>query len=104
MLSRHPRHPVQLPVRFTGDHDGEGIVTNLSLGGCQIEQTDTRIERHAVLTLNVYLSPQDLPVTLEVAVVRWSSELACGVEFFTMTLEAQQRLERYTAGPALTQA
>ena len=93
MLSRqHPRHPAQVPVTFTGDHDGAGLATNLSPSGCRIEQA---VERHAVLTLSFYLSPGESPVTVDVAVVRWSSELACGVEFFAMSLEPKQRLERY---------
>jgi hypothetical protein len=28
------RFAVWFPVCFTGDHEGEGLVTNLSIGGC----------------------------------------------------------------------
>ena len=104
MLSRQrPRHAVELPVTFTGDHSGEGLLTNLSLSGCQIERTGTLIERRAMLTLSLYPSLQESPVNIEAAVVRWISEPACGVEFLIISHEAQHRLERYVAGPVLTQ-
>ena len=102
MLSRQ-WHAMEFQVTFTGDHDGQGLGTNLCLSGCRIERTDTHIERRAVLTLSLYPSPEDSPIIVDVAVVRWSSELACGVEFLTMSLEAQQRLERYIAASALRQ-
>ena len=102
MLLRHPRrHTVQLPVKFKGDHAGEGLLTDLSLGGCRIERTDTHIERRAMLTLSLYPSLEESPLTVDAAVVRWSSDLACGVEFLIIGSEAQQRLERYIAGPVL---
>ena len=104
MLSRqHPRHAVDLPVRFVGRHSGEGLLTNLSLSGCRMERTETHIERRAMLALSVYLSLQDSPINIRTAVVRWTSGLACGVEFLAVSLEAQQQLERYIAGPALIQ-
>ena len=105
MLSRrHPRHAVELPVRFTGDHDGEGLLTNLSFGGCRIERTDRLMEQSAVLTLDFYPSLQESPVNIDAAVVRWSSGSACGVEFLGIGPEAQHQLARYIAGPALTQS
>ena len=68
MLSRqHPRHAVELPVTLTGDHNGEGLLTYLSLGGGRIERADAHIERRAVLTLTVYLSAQESPVIVDVA-------------------------------------
>jgi hypothetical protein len=104
MLSRqHPRHPVQVPVTFTGDHDGQGLVTNLSLSGCRIERKDTHVERRAVLTLSLYPTPQESPVTIEVGMVRWTSGPAWGMEFLSLSFDAQQRLDRYIAGPARIQ-
>jgi hypothetical protein len=105
MLSRqHPRHAVELPVTFTGDHNGEGLLTNLSLSGGRIERTDTHIERRAVLTLSLHPFLQESPVNIEVAAVRWTSGPACGVEFLRIGSEAQHRLARYIAGPALIQS
>lgn len=30
---KHPRYPIRCRVTYTGDHEGEGITENLSLGG-----------------------------------------------------------------------
>jgi hypothetical protein len=104
MIARkHSRHAVKFPIEFTGDYDGEGLLTNLSLSGCRLERADMLIEQDDILTLSLYPSLQESPVTIEAAVVRWISGLACGLEFFEVSPEAQHRLERYIAGPALAQ-
>jgi hypothetical protein len=104
MFSRkHPRHTVQLPVKFTGDHEGEGLLTNLSLSGCRVERTDMLMEQSAVLALSLYPYLQESPVNIDAAVVRWTSGPEFGLEFLGIGPEAQHELERFIAGPALTQ-
>ena len=103
MIARkHSRHAVKFPLEYTGDHDGEGLLTNLSLSGCRLERVDTLIEQDDLLTLSLYPSLQESPVDIA-AVVRWASGQACGLEFFEVCPEAQCRLERCLAGPALIQ-
>src|SRR5918996_2074627 len=50
MVSRHhPRFTVQDPLTFTGDRKGTGVMTNLSLGGCQLEKANAMVETRTIL-------------------------------------------------------
>ena len=88
---------MRLPVSFTGDHNGEGLLTNLSLSGCRLEQPNTLIDQDAILALSFCASLRIFSVNINGAVVRWTKGPACGVEFFDVDHQAQCRLERYIA-------
>lgn len=92
---RYPRYPVQLPISFTGDHDGDGMVTNISLGGCHVEKADVAVLNKAFLTLHVYLSFNEPPMKIDAAVVRWSSGQDFGLEFVQVGSPEQERLTQY---------
>ncbi|MDQ6735368.1 MAG: response regulator [Nitrospirota bacterium] len=71
-LSRaHPRFYVHHKAIFSGDAEGEGRVTNLSVGGCQI-QSACAVEPNAWLTLVVTLPDGLVPVKINVGLVRWA--------------------------------
>ena len=90
------RVPVQLPVTFAGDliDDGEGTVVNLSPEGCAIG-CNSSPQRGNTIHLTVYLGDQELPMTVELANVRWRMEEVFGVQFISMSPEQQERLRRF---------
>lgn len=63
---KYPRIAVRFPISFTGDRDGEGMVSNLSLGGCHVE-SETVVDRKDYLTLRVYHSFHEPPIKIDVA-------------------------------------
>lgn len=69
---KHPRYAVRCPVHFTGDHEGEGLTINLSLGGCLLE-TALPLDVNAHLTLALQLPRHTDYIKINVAVVRWAS-------------------------------
>jgi hypothetical protein len=92
---KYPRYPVHVPIVFTGDHDGEGIVTNLSLGGCRVEKADVAAVNKAFLTIRLGLPFHDVPLKIDAAVVRWSAGQDFGLEFVRIAAPEQERLTQY---------
>jgi hypothetical protein len=92
---KYPRFAVHIPISFTGDHEGEGLVTNLSVGGCRVEHTDAVVDVKAMLTVLLPLSINEPPIKVDAALVRWTSSPNFGLEFVFLRPEALQRLERY---------
>ena len=90
---KYPRVAVRFPISFTGDRDGEGMVSNLSLGGCHVE-SETEVDRKDYLTFRVYHSFHEPPIKIDVAVVRWSRGTDFGVEFISLLSEEQDRLKQ----------
>lgn len=91
---KYPRIAVHFPISFTGDRDGEGVVSNLSLGGCHVK-SGTTVDRKDYLTVRLHHSPHERPIEIDVAVVRWSRGVDFGLEFISLLPEEQERLERF---------
>ena len=100
-----PRFKVHLPISFSGDSlTGEGIVVNLSLGGCAVE-SERKVQRWKYLTLRIFLPNQDAPLVVDRAQVRSSHRRQLlPLEFLDMQPEEQARLHRFVsvldAGPS----
>ncbi len=89
---RSPRFAVQLPVSFKGDGGaGKGTVFNLSVDGCRIGSDDA-VKPNTYLELHIDLPGCDVPMTIELAAVRWSEGQHFGLEFIRVSEEAQERL------------
>ncbi len=93
-----PRFKVHLPISFSGDsHTGEGIVVNLSLGGCAVE-SEQKVQRWKYLTLRIFLPNQDAPLVVDRAQVRSSRRRRLLVlEFLAMQPQEQARLRRFVS-------
>ncbi len=92
------RFKVHLPISFSGDSlTGEGIVVNLSLGGCTID-SEQKVQPWKYLTLRIFMPDQDAPLVVDRAQVRSSRRRRLVVlEFLRMQLEEQERLRGFVA-------
>ncbi len=93
-----PRFKVHLPITFSRDSlTGEGIVVNLSLGGCAVE-SERKVQRWKYLTLRIFLPNQDAPLVVDRAQVRSSRRRRLLVlEFLAMQPQEQERLRRFVS-------
>jgi hypothetical protein len=99
-LRRGRRLPLQLAVSFISDEvTGTGIIYNLSKEGCAIE-SETYMPINSYLELGVRLSPDESPVLIEFAVVRWSTRTEFGAEFLTLSDDSKKRIVKYVAATA----
>ncbi len=73
---------------------GEGTVHNTSTGGWKAD-SDQPVQRGNYFGLRVLLLDQAVPMKVDLAVVRWSSEREFGLEFVRMYPEEQARLRRF---------
>ena len=100
-----PRFKVHLPISCSGSSlIVEGIVVNLSLGGCTIH-SEQKVQRWKYLTLRIFLPNQDAPLVVDRAQVRSSHRRQLlPLEFLDMQPEEQARLRRFVsaldAGPS----
>jgi c-di-GMP-binding flagellar brake protein YcgR len=91
---KYPRFAVHFPIAFGGDQEGEGIVSNLSLGGCHV-LSDTVVGRKDYLTIRLYHSFEKPPIKIDVAAVRWSGVTGFGLEFLSIMAAEQEKLSRF---------
>ncbi len=88
------RFKVRLPIAFLGYNlTGEGIVVNLSLGGCTIE-SEQNVHLWKYLTLRIFMPEQDAPVVVDRAQVRRTVRGLFGFEFLAMQPEEQAPFRR----------
>ena len=73
---------------------GEGIVVNLSLGGCLI-RSGQKVQRGECLALRIFIPDQDSPLVVDQAEVRFSGRRLYVLEFLRMQPEEQARLHRF---------
>jgi two-component system, cell cycle response regulator CpdR len=90
----HPRFLVNHAVAFTGRVNGDGVVSNLSLGGCHI-QSSSLVQPDTYLTVLLALPDTVQLLKINVAVVRWTRPGAFGLEFRYMEQPIRERLEHY---------
>ena|SRR5213593_1218069 len=92
---KHPRYPVQLRVHLFGDLGGdEGTTVNIGMGGCAVTGRGPQ-EKGRYVSLVMRASHDQLPIKIELAVVRWAKDAAFGVEFIRMKPEQRTRLSHY---------
>ncbi|HKN86577.1 MAG TPA: PilZ domain-containing protein [Nitrospiraceae bacterium] len=90
----HPRFQVNHAVIFTGRVEGQGVVSNLSLGGCHI-QSSHLVRPDTYLTVLLTLPDIVQPLKINVAVVRWTRPGVFGLEFRYVEQSVRERLARY---------
>ncbi len=93
-----PRFKVHLPISCSGSSlIVEGIVVNLSLGGCTID-SEQKVQQWKYLTLRIFLPNQDAPLVVDRAQVRSSQRRRLLVlEFLAMQPQEQARLHRFVS-------
>lgn len=96
-LRRRGRVPLQLSVSFASDEEtGTGVMYNLSTEGCAIE-SETHVPMNSYVQIEVRMSPDEAPVLIEFAAVRWSTRTEFGAEFLTLHEESKKRIAKYLA-------
>ena len=91
---QHPRFSARFHSSFTSVTvvSGEGSVVDLSLRGCCVE-CKTSVHAGSTLTVRVHVLPDEPPVTIGEAVVRWTREGRFGIEFVSLVPEEWARLQ-----------
>ncbi|MEP6886878.1 MAG: response regulator [Nitrospirales bacterium] len=87
---KRPRSPFRCPVQYSGDHVGDGMTENLSLGGCLLNT-------HQVLQINSHLTarlllPNETPIQIHIAVTKWGTLPKFGLDFLLIDEEGERKL------------
>ena len=92
-LRKFTRFPVRFQSSFRSSYlvAGEGVIVDLSLGGCRVS-CSTPVPSGTQMEMRVHLPDQESPVQIDSVGVRWAQEGGFGVEFLQMQPEAQERL------------
>ena len=93
LLSFAPFAPT---ISFNGDAEGEGVVINLSAGGCKIS-SDAGVTVGDAMSLIILLPGELCPTTIDLALVRWGRDLHFGVEFVSMGTTEFNRIRQFLA-------
>jgi PilZ domain-containing protein len=88
------RFPLKLPVTFTGQRDGAGVLYDVSVKGCRIVSRTPLSVGHA-LSLMIYQGADGSPITIATAEVRWAVALQCGLAF--RSLDAEEPIRQLIA-------
>lgn len=93
---RFPRSFVELPCMYSrdGGPDCDGTVLDVSRDGCAIRKT-AHVQRGDSLQLSIFPSPNQSPIEVSLAVVRWSTMVQFGVEFMMLSPRDTKRLRDY---------
>ena len=93
------RYRVQLPISFSLEDQsraGEGIVYNLSTGGCKVTSA-TAVSTGLFLRMRLHLPTHPSPLEVRLAAVRWAMAGDFGVAFLNMASDQHERLQRFLA-------
>ena len=75
---------------------GQGRLLDLSLEGCRIE-SDRHLSVNTYLSLRLQISPEEMPILVDLAAVRWTRGTNCGVQFLSVQPLQSARLETFLA-------
>ena len=79
---KHAHYVSHCRLRYSGDHNGEGIAENLSLGGCLLNTNDVlEIDSHLVVQL---LLDNETTIQIHIAVTRWGVTPKYGLDFLLL--------------------
>lgn len=101
-----PRYRVQFRssiVTAQQKFEGEGLVANLSTGGCRIE-SQISVSVGIYLELQISVPGSDHPITIEAASVRWVRKREFGVEFSHVAPGERARLHQVVQGLEMSSA
>jgi hypothetical protein len=79
---------------FQGNTCSLGTLIDISKQGWRA-RSERRIARGATISVNVFLPGQLVPISIDEAVVRWTSRMEFGLELTRMKPEAAARLSDY---------
>jgi len=95
----HERIPVRLSLAFSGGRiKGDGVLINISLGGCLIK-TSAPVREHDIFHLNLFVSEQEPPIEVS-AMVRSVGSEGVGMKFIRSVRE-NRRLIAYLRSQGL---
>ena len=86
-----PRFTVSLLVAFSGDHEGVGMIRNLSINGCCIS-SGTVMNAGESVNLRFHPGDDGPVIAVDLAEVRWATAWDFGVVFQSLQPAEQQRL------------
>jgi hypothetical protein len=88
---------LKFPVKFAWNSQvGEGQIVDLTNPGCQIE-SGVAVKEAQSLHLELYLPEREFPLSVTLAVVRWTKGKRFGVEFIRMHQSQQRILQGFLA-------
>jgi hypothetical protein len=92
---KHPRFPVRFHSSFRSANivSGEGKLVDLSIRGCRVFSL-TEVKAGTALQVRVQVSPDESPIHIAEAVVRWCRASSFGLEFVTLSPDEWARLQR----------
>lgn len=93
LLSFAPFAPT---ISFNGDAEGEGVILDLSPGGCKIN-SEAGVKVGDAMSLIMLLPGESSPMVVDLALVRWGGEACFGVEFVSMGTVELARLRQFAA-------
>ena len=94
-MRKDVRYQVKCAVIFVADgKPGEGMIYNLSRGGCAVE-TELYTAVDDPVSLQITVSSQPTPIVIELGKVRWSTRREFGVEFMVVERASQRRLDDF---------
>src|SRR5437867_409988 len=88
---------VEVPASFSGDTEGNGVVSNLSMKGCKVD-SETTVEPGDHISLSLTLPGDESPLVIELATLRWVQEGSFGLECISMWPAGETR-RRQPADP-----
>jgi PilZ domain len=92
---QYERMATSFPVTFSGAAGtGEGMVTDIALGGCGVGTTAQLVEG-AILQMQLQTSPSTPAIPVEAAVVRSVRPRYVGFEFLRFEPQARERLSQF---------
>jgi hypothetical protein len=94
----YERMQVSFPLSFSSDGiAGEGLVLNISMGGCNFNATG-EVHEGMILKLALKISGDASPVIADAAVVRHVKNHIVGVEFLQWQSSERERLQLFVRG------
>ena len=92
---QYRRFQTNLPVSFSWeDLPGEGVVTNLALGGCRLKSDLELIEKSS-LQLKLQLPGEHPAIRVDTAVVRAAQTLSASLSFSRVAGDQRKRLRKF---------
>ncbi|WP_447979136.1 PilZ domain-containing protein [Candidatus Nitrospira bockiana] len=94
-LRQHQRFSVRFKVFLTPSDrpEHEGVLLNLSLGGCAIATLTTGLTKGSTVILKLEVPRSREPIQVERGLIRWIKDDLVGVQFASMSLRNQERLK-----------
>ena len=99
-INEHMRMTVHYRVSLStsSTKTGEERLLDLSAEGCRIECA-SRLPVNTYLSLRLVIFPDEPPILVDLAAVRWADETQCGVQFLSVQPQQAERLQDFLASP-----